>query len=116
MREIIVKILNESSGDGASGDHWVLQEGKFNEVSDKIVEEFKNFISKWNEVGEGEMPKIGQIVWVEDSKGDLYQCEYRTSGFLSKRTPKFHNLQGRGWPVDNVVRWAIMFIPKSKTK
>jgi hypothetical protein len=58
---------------------------------------------------EDEQPNGNDKYWCVDNKGHLYLCVY-TRGIFSKKK-FFRNVLGKGWPVDNIVKWQKLILP-----
>jgi hypothetical protein len=70
----------------------------------------KVFIKEWIKCSD-KMPPIGQICWCLDKENNLYLCTYSKWSIFRKK-PTFNNILGKGWEVQNIVKWQPLITPK----
>lgn len=60
---------------------------------------------------EKEMPLIGQKCWCVDNDDNLFLCIYSKFSIF-RRKATFNNMLGKGWEINNIVKWQPLITPK----
>ena len=88
--------------------HHFLKEKDFLELQRKLNTFAIPVVINWVKL-EDEEPDGKDKYWCVDASGSLYLCKYEQ--FMFRRKKQFTNCIGKGWPVDNIVKWQKLILP-----
>ena len=109
MKKDIIKILEQNAKEGWNGDTEAVGYTDFNSVAEQLVKLFAiPVVINWVKL-EDEEPDGKDKYWCVDASGSLYLCKYEQ--FMFRRKKQFTNCIGRGWPVDDIVKWQKLILP-----